>query len=76
MEEAEEEEVLNDVTPSSIPSIPVILTEPVPSLPQPIIADLDESQIQTQANKIKLSVITEHGKFYSRSGTFIKDLEG
>ena len=71
-EEGEETEDVKD-EPSSIPSIPIILSEPVPSLPRPISNDLI---VQPEQAKIKLSIITEHGKFFSsRSDTFIKDLK-
>ena len=57
--EGEETENVAKDEPSSIPSIPIILSEPVPSIPQPIPND----SIQPEQAKIKLSIITEHGKF-------------
>ena len=72
-DEGEETEDVPKDEPSSIPSIPIILSEPVPSIPQPISNDLI---VQPEQAKIKLSIITEHGKFLSsRSDTFIKDLK-
>ena len=76
-EESEGEETEDVVTkdePSSIPSIPIILSEPVPSIPQPISNEPISLIVQPEQAKIKLSIITEHGKFCSRSDTFIKDL--
>ena len=82
-EEETEDVVTKDVTtkvvvtkdePSSIPSIPIILSEPVPSIPQPISNEPISLIVQPEQAKIKLSIITEHGKFCSRSDTFIKDL--
>lgn len=56
--EGEETEDVAQDEPSSIPSIPIILSEPVPSLPHPI----SDNLIQPEQAKIKLSIITEHGK--------------
>lgn len=68
-------DVVTKDEPSSIPSIPIILSEPVPSIPQPISNEPISLIVQPEQAKIKLSIITEHGKFCSRSDTFIKDLK-